>query len=77
MCGLDCSEGLGLHPLNELATLAEVLGQFACGELEGCSSFVYPSHLQEQPHDCYVALALFRLCLQVRKWVKFCRSAST
>ena len=54
--GLTVLKGWGMHPLNELATLAEVLGQFACGEMEGCSSFVYPIHLQGQPHDCYVAL---------------------
>lgn len=48
----------GLHPLDELASLAEVLGQFTCGEMEGCSSFAFPDVLKEQPFECYIAPTL-------------------
>ena len=47
-----------MYLLDELATLAEVLGQFACGEMEGCSSFVFPDVLKEQPFECYIAPTL-------------------
>ena len=50
-------KGWGLHPLDELATLAEVLGQFARSEMEGCSSFVFPV-LKEQPFKCYITPTL-------------------
>ena len=46
-----------LH-LDELATLAEVLEQFKRGEIEGCSSFIFPDALLEQPFECYIALNL-------------------
>ena len=45
----------GLHPLDELATLAEVLEQFKRGEIEGCSSLIFPDALLEQPFECYIA----------------------
>ena len=38
---LSVLKGWGLHPLDDLATLAEVLEQFKRGEIEGCSSFVF------------------------------------
>ena len=57
MCRFDDFEGWGLHPLNELATLADVLGNFSYGEMEGCSSFLYPNDLQGQTCECYVAAA--------------------
>ena len=41
-------KGWGIHPLDELATLAEVLEQFKRGEIEGCSSFVFPDSHPEQ-----------------------------
>ncbi len=34
--GLKVLNGWDLHPLNELASLAEVLGQFASCNMEGC-----------------------------------------
>ena len=45
----------GLHPLDEVATLAQVLEQFQRGEIEGCSHFVFPDALLEQPFECYIA----------------------
>ena len=47
-------KGWGLHPLNELATLAEVLEQFKRGEIEECSIFVFPNTLLEQPFNCCI-----------------------
>ena len=44
----------GLHPLDDLATITEVLEQFKRGEIEGCSSFVFPDTLLEQPFECYI-----------------------
>ena len=52
---LSVLKGWGLHPLDELATLAEVMDQFKRGEIEGCSSFVFPDALLEQPFECYIA----------------------
>ena len=48
-------KGWGLHPLDDLATFAEVLEQFKRGEIEGCSSFVFSDTLLEQPFECYIA----------------------
>ena len=45
----------GLHPLDELVTLAEVLEQFKRGEIAGCSSFMFPDALLEQQFECYIA----------------------
>ena len=39
----------GLHPVNEITAIAEVFKQFAEHQMEGCSSFVFPDELQEQP----------------------------
>ncbi len=47
-----------MHPLNELASLADVLGQFASGDgdMEGCSAnFALPEELQDQPYKCFLA----------------------
>ena len=52
---LSVLNGWGLYPLDDLATFAEVLEQFKCGEIEGCSSFVLPDTLLEQPFECYIA----------------------
>ena len=46
--------------MDDLATLAEVLEQFKRGEIEGCSSFVFPYTLLEQPFECYIAQNLSR-----------------
>ena len=48
-------KGRGLHPPDDLATLAEVLEQFKRCDIEGCSSFVFPDTLLEQPVKCYIA----------------------
>ena len=44
----------GLHSMDDLATLAEVLEQFKRGDIEGCSSFVLPDTLLKQPLECYI-----------------------
>ena len=63
---LSVLKGWGLHPLDEFATLAEVLEQFKHGEIEGCSSFVFPNALLEQLFECYkhdwAVLDSFSLC---------------
>ena len=51
-------KGWGLHPLDDLATLAEVLEQFKLGDIEGCFSFVFNGTLLEQPFECYIATNL-------------------
>ena len=43
--------------MNEIATTAEVFKQFAEQQMEGCSSFVFPDELQDQPFECYIAPA--------------------
>ncbi len=46
--GLKVLKGWGLLPLNELAILAEFLGQFASGDMEGCSAnFALPEDLRD------------------------------
>ena len=52
---LSVLKGWGLHPLDELATLVEVMDQLKRGEIEGSSSFVFPDTLLEQPFECYIA----------------------
>ena len=47
-------KGWGLHPLDDLATVAEVLEHFKRGEIEVCSSFMFPDTLLEQPFECYI-----------------------
>ncbi len=48
-------KGWGLHPLNELASLAEVLGQFASGDMEGSSAnFTLPEDLRDQPYERFL-----------------------
>ncbi len=50
--GLKVLKGWGLHPLNELASLAEVLGQFASGDMEGSSAnFALPEDLKSVPEQ--------------------------
>ena len=51
---LSVLKGCGLHPLDDLATFDEVLEQFKRVEIEGCSSFVFPDTLLEQPFECYL-----------------------
>ncbi len=51
-------KGWGLHPLNELTSLAELLGQFASGDMdmEGCLvNFALPEDLRDQPYECFLA----------------------
>ena len=55
---LSVLKGWGLHPVDYLATFAEILEQFKRVEIEGYSSFVFPDHLLEQPFECYIALNL-------------------
>ena len=50
----------GLHPMDDFATLTEDLQQFKRGEIEGCSSFVIPDTLLEQPFECYITQNLSR-----------------
>ena len=52
---LSVLKNWGLHPLDDLATFAKILEQFKRGEIEGCSSFVFPDTLLEQPFECYIA----------------------
>ncbi len=49
-------KGWGLHALNELASQAEVLGQFASGDMEGSSAnFALPEDLRDQPYERFLA----------------------
>ncbi len=59
-------KGWGLHPLNELASLAEALGQlvvwlretsqFASSDMEGSSAnFALPEDLRDQPYERFLA----------------------
>ena len=45
--GLKVLKNWGLHPVNEIATIAEVFKQFAEQQMEGWSSFVFPNELHE------------------------------
>ena len=54
LVNLSVLKGCGLHPLDDLATFDEVLEQFKLGEIEVCSSFVFPDTLLEQPFECYL-----------------------
>ena len=49
---LSVLKGWGLHPVDELATLSDVLDKFKRGEVEGC---LFPDSLLEQPYECYIA----------------------
>ena len=55
---LSVLKGWRLHPLDDLATLAEVLEQFKRGDIEGCFSFLFTDTLLEQPFECYIATNL-------------------
>ena len=57
--GLKVLKNWGLHPVNEITTIAgsTVFKQFSEHQMEGCSSFVFPDELQEQPFECYIAPA--------------------
>ena len=57
LVNLSVLKGWGLNLLDDLSTFAEVLEQFKRGEIEGCSSFVFPDTLQEQllPFECCIA----------------------
>ena len=50
-------KGWRLHPLDDLATVIEVLEQFKRGEIEGYSSFVFPEALLV-PFECYITAKL-------------------
>lgn len=52
--GLKVLKNWGLHPVDELATLADVLEQFSQQQMDGCSSFAFPEDLRGQPFDCFV-----------------------
>ncbi len=64
--GIKVLKGWGLHPLNERASLAEVLGQFvvwlrdtsqfASGDMEGSSAyFALPEDLRDQLYERFLA----------------------
>ena len=52
--GLKVLKNWGLHPVDELAALADVLQQFALQQMDGCSSFTFPEDLRGQPFECFV-----------------------
>ena len=45
----------GLHPVNEVVTIAEVMALFAQQQMDGCSNFVFPEDLWQRPFDYYIA----------------------
>ncbi len=53
--GLKVLKNWGLHPINELATLAEVFRQFSEQDMEGCYGFLFPSDLKDQGLECFIA----------------------
>ena len=69
--GLKVLKNWGLHPVNEIATIAEVIKQFAEQQMEGYSSSVFPDELQDQPFECYIAFAVSEVLL-FGKYLKYC-----
>ena len=53
--GLKVLKKWGLHPINELATLAEVFRQFCLQDIDGCHGFLFPDDLKDQAFECFVA----------------------
>ena len=58
--GLKVLKCWGLHPINELSTLAQVFELFSDQDIffvDGCSNFVFPADLKDQSFECYIAPA--------------------
>ena len=55
--GLKVLKNWGLHPIDELATLAQVFRLFCQQEMDGCSGYSFPDSLMDQPFECFIASA--------------------